>query len=169
MSTFTSFTSASTQSPTRTAQDPFANRYGKSLPRGLRAEASGMSWSSFLVTYTPQNGPIRLGDWSTSDVGRGCSAYEATLLLGGSIRTATATATGVISAMTAMLHDAGLQLEILSFHQHRIGHATATFLLCECAGTRRWAMGFGDSGTESSLRALIAGANRLYGDLFVGR
>ncbi len=78
--------------------------------------------------------------------------------IGESICKTGASAPGPVAAMTSMLYDAGCAMEILSFHQHEIGHRTATFLLCESAGIRLWAMGIGESGTESTLRAMISGA-----------
>ena len=142
------------------AGDPFAARHGKSLPAGLRAESAEMSWNEFESTYAAMSGPIRLGAWSSEKIAPGRWAYEATLGLGERIATASATATGAISAMTSMLHDAGISLEILSFHQHEIGHRTATFIFTECNGRRNWAMGIGESATESSLRAMTSAANR---------
>ncbi|OYD69792.1 alpha-isopropylmalate synthase regulatory domain-containing protein [Rhodococcus sp. OK302] len=147
-------------SSTAFAADPFAARHGKSLPAGLRSECSAMSWNEFESTYAAMNGPIRLGAWSTEKIAPGRWTFEATLGLGERIAKASATATGAISAMTSMLYDAGISLEILSFHQHQIGHRTATFIFTECSGRRSWAMGIGESATESSLRAMTSAANR---------
>ncbi|ALU71188.1 2-isopropylmalate synthase [Rhodococcus erythropolis R138] len=143
-----------------TAADPFAARHGKSLPVGLRAECSAMSWTEFESTYAAMSGPIRLGAWSSEKIAPGRWTFEATLGLGERIQKASATSTGAISAMTSMLHDAGISLEILSFHQHQIGHRTATFIFTECDGRRSWAMGIAESSTESSLRAMTSAANR---------
>ncbi|MDI9956476.1 MULTISPECIES: alpha-isopropylmalate synthase regulatory domain-containing protein [unclassified Rhodococcus (in: high G+C Gram-positive bacteria)] len=142
------------------AADPFAARHGKSLPAGLRAECSAMSWTEFESTYAAMSGPIRLGAWSSEKIAPGRWTFEATLGLGERIQKASATSTGAISAMTSMLHDAGISLEILSFHQHQIGHRTATFIFTECDGRRSWAMGIAESSTESSLRAMTSAANR---------
>ncbi len=120
-----------------------------------------MNWSSFENTYAPSNGTFRLGSWSETKTGPGTSDFEATLGIGESIRKVGANASGPVAAMTSMLYDVGCSIEILSFHQHEIGDRTATFLLCESAGTRLWAMGIDESHTESILRAMISGANRL--------
>ncbi|MBC2643972.1 MULTISPECIES: 2-isopropylmalate synthase [unclassified Rhodococcus (in: high G+C Gram-positive bacteria)] len=159
MSTSTSFASSFPSSTP--AADPFAARHHKSLPRELRTEAAGMTWSAFENTYAPSNGPFRLGSWSEQKTGPGMWDFAATLGIGESICKTGASAPGPVAAMTSMLYDAGCPMEILSFHQHEIGHRTATFLLCESVGIRLWAMGIGESHTESTLRAMISGANRL--------
>ncbi|MDG3011364.1 2-isopropylmalate synthase [Rhodococcus sp. D2-41] len=156
-------THSSDQSP-QTRRDPFSARYGKPLPRSLREEAASMDWQTFASTYSRSSGPVRLGSWSTAaGEASGLRRYNATLGMDGSIRTVAATAPGAISAMTAMLSDAGFGLEILQFHQQQTSDGTATFVECEHEGRRRWAMGLAGSGEESSLRALVAGANRLQG------
>ncbi|NDV05146.1 2-isopropylmalate synthase [Rhodococcus sp. IEGM 248] len=159
MSTNPSF--ASPFSSSTTAADPFAARHGKPLPRELCTESAGMAWSAFEAVYAPSSGPFRLGSWSETKTGPGMWDFEATLGIGESICKTAASAPGPVAAMTSMLYDAGCAMEILSFHQHEIGHRTATFLLCERDGIRLWAMGIGESHTESTLRAMISGANRL--------
>ncbi|MFD4294590.1 alpha-isopropylmalate synthase regulatory domain-containing protein [Rhodococcus sp. NPDC058532] len=144
--------------------DPFSARFGMPLPREMRADCSGMGWRTFLATYSPSNGPIRFGRWSVAPLGAGRCEFKATLGIGDAIHQATAEASGPVSALTAMLYDAGFQLEILSFHQLRIADdRTATFLLCEHDGRRHWAVGFGHDATASSVEAMIAGANLLHG------
>lgn len=144
--------------------DPFSARFGMPLPREMRADCAGTSWRGFLATYSPSHGPIRFGRWSVTPVGAGLSEFKATLGIGDAITQADAVASGPVSALTAMLYDAGFQMEILSFHQMRIGaDRTATFLLCEHDGRRHWALGFGRDATESSIEAMIAGANLLHG------
>ncbi|MEE2033908.1 2-isopropylmalate synthase [Rhodococcus chondri] len=144
--------------------DPFAARYGRKLPLALRAEAAGMAWSDFSATYAPQHGPVRLGGWSATALAAGRNCYEATVAVGDTIHTASEIASGPVAGMTAMMHDLGLQLEILSFHRHDLGGTHTTFILCEAGERRAWAMGLGATGTESTLRAMIAGVNRMHSD-----
>lgn len=160
MSTSTSF--AATCRTSSSAADPFATRHGKPLPREFADEAAGMSWTVFESLYAPMSGPFRLGRWSEKKAAPGLWVFEATLGIGESICTMSALAPGPVSAMTSMLYDAGCSIEILAFHQHRIGHRTATFLRCEAGGVRLWTMGIGESDTESALRAMISGANRVH-------
>lgn len=144
--------------------DPFSTRFGMPLPREMRTDCAGMSWRTFLASYSPSNGPIRFGRWSVTPRGAGRNEYKATLGIGDAITQATAEASGPVSALTAMLYDAGFQMEILSFHQMRIdADRTATFLLCEHDSRRHWAVGFGHDATESSIEAMVAGANLLHG------
>lgn len=144
------------------SDDPFFQRFGTHLPRDLRARAQGLSWTEFIQRFGPTGGPVRLGSWEFSDLGAGRGTYTATLAIGDTITSATATATGPIAALTAMLYDAGFQLEILSFHQQRTSAGTATFVLCDHDGERRWATAIGADCISSSLSAIIAGANLLH-------
>ena len=60
-----------------------------------------------------------------------------------------------------MLHDRGIKIETLQFHQMRSDGYSATFI-CGTNGTQaQWAMGWSDDPTQSALRAVIACANRL--------
>ncbi|MFX1756810.1 2-isopropylmalate synthase [Rhodococcus sp. As11] len=143
------------------ATDPFLARYGRALPRGLREETTGMTWAEFESAYGGRPGPVRLGGWSATALGAGRSAFEATIAIGDTIHTASATTCGPIAAMTAMLYDLGLNIEILSFHRYDLGEMSATFLLCRSGEYTTWVMGTGESGNESSLRAMVAGINKL--------
>lgn len=142
--------------------DPFAARYGRSLPLPLRSEAAGMSWPEFLAVYADQRGPLRLGDWSATRLPAGRAAFEATISVGDTVHTAAALACGPVAAMTAMLHDLGFGLEIHSFHRHDLGDTHVTFLHCGSGEHRTWVMGTGETGAESTLRAMIAGINRIH-------
>lgn len=127
-----------------------------------------MSWSTFTNTYGPSSGPLRLRNLECTDAGRATTrlgpeprTFEATFAIGDRIETATAAATGPVAALTAMLYDRGISLEMLSFHQLEAGDHTATFIQ-GCDGRRaEWAMGWSQDRTQSALRAVIACANRL--------
>lgn len=144
-----------------TARDPFFARHGRALPRLLQNEAAGMSWDEFLQTFAPSHGPVRLGGWSSTRLSAGRGAFEATIAVGDTIHTASATACGPIAAMTQMLFDLGLHLEIHSFHRYDLDGSSFTFLRCGNGERSTWAMGVGSDATESSLRAMIAGINLL--------
>lgn len=165
------FTSLSRSAPSRSpwtsscaagsATDPFFDRHGRTLPRGLRAEASGMTWDEFTQTYAHQHGPIRMGGWCGTALAAGRGSFEATIAVGDTIHAAATTACGPIAAMTAMLFELGLHIEIHSFHRYDLDGISMTFLRCGNGERNVWAMGIGSDGTESSLRAMIAGVNRL--------
>jgi hypothetical protein len=150
------------------------------IPRGLREQASGMSWSAFTTTYCRTGGPIRLGSW-TSTTGRGGrTVFDATFGINpvgiatagtgtpsdskaATIFAAQATSYGPIDALTSMLYDAGFHIEIVSFHQQRLSELeTATFVLCEHDGRQEWSMALGHGSAESSIRAIISAANMLH-------
>jgi hypothetical protein len=142
---------------------------GIPLPRGLREDADTMSWSTFTATYAPSAGPLRLGRWECADTERpatrlGPRTFRATLEFGDHNETATATATGPVAALTAMLYDHGIAVEMLRFHQLRSEDTTATFIQGSDGCRAEWAMGCADDATQSALHAVIACANRLYGE-----
>ena len=154
------------------ASDPFDSPafrfHGIPLPRGLREHADTMSWSTFTATYAPSGGPLRLGHWHCTDTDRratrlGTRTFQATLALGDRIETATATATGPVAALTAMLYEHGVSVEMLRFHQLQSDDTTATFIQGTDGCRAEWAMGWSADPTESALSAVIACANRLYG------
>ncbi|OSC39210.1 homocitrate synthase [Mycobacterium decipiens] len=146
----------------------FGDQFGAALPRGLRERANAMSWESFVATYGHTAGPVRLGHWACTDaerpVGRlGPQArnFRAMIAAGDHISTSTAAASGPIAALTAMLHDRGIMVETLKFHQLRSGGRTATFIYGTNGFRAEWAMGWSADPTQSALRAVIACANRL--------
>lgn len=143
------------------ATDPFARRFGKPLPRPLRAEATPLSWPDFEAAYTRRAGRYRLEGLSTRPCGNARTEYTAALNIDGDTRLARTRAHGPASAMTAILHDAGMSIEIASLHQHRVDGRTATFLLCSRGMRRRWAMGFAPDSAGSIVDALVSAANLL--------
>jgi hypothetical protein len=156
-------------SPTPSATSAIPQFYAP-LPRGLREEAETMSADAFHTTYAPTSGPLRLGHWECTDAD--CSAtrlgpqarnYQATIAMGDQISTSTASASGPLSALTAMLYDRGIPVEMLKFHQVPAGDSTATFIRGTDGVRDEWAMGLSDDPTQSALRAVIACANRLAG------
>jgi hypothetical protein len=139
---------------------------GVPLPRGLREDADTMSWSTFTATYAPVTGPLRLRDWECADTAKGPQpqTFRATLALGDRTAIATTTATGPVAALTAMLHDHGVAVEMLRFHQLRSDDTTATFIQGSDGRRAEWAMGCSPDPSQSALSAIIACANRLYAD-----
>ena len=127
-----------------------------------------MSWENFVATYGPTAGPLRLGHWACTDterpsgrLGPQARNFRAMIAVGDHIATSTAAASGPIAALTAMLHERGITLETLKFHQMRSGSHTATFIRGTDGVRAEWAMGWSEDPTRSALRALIACANRL--------
>ncbi|TQR85114.1 homocitrate synthase [Mycobacterium hodleri] len=155
--------------PSFTASAPsFAAHFQTPMPRALRDDAASMSHDAFLVRYAPSSGPVRLGHWLCTDVDRPASRlgpqarnYQATMAVGDRIGTTTAAASGPVSALTAMLHERGVSLEIEAFHQLPAVGGTATFIRGTDGVGAEWAMGWSDDVTQSALRAVIACVNRL--------
>jgi hypothetical protein len=146
----------------------FGRHFGAALPRGLREEADAMSWENFVATYSHTAGPLRLGHWACTDTERPAGRlgpqarnFRAMIAVGDHISTSTAAASGPIAALTAMLHQRGITLETLTFHQMRSSDTTATFIRGTNGIRAEWAMGWSEDPTQSALRAVIACANRL--------
>jgi len=145
-----------------------APKFSTPLPRGLRERADAMSWESFVATYSYPPGPLRLGHWACTDderpaglIGPQARNFRAMIAVGDHLSTSSAAASGPIAALTAMLHERGITIETLKFHQMRSGQCTATFI-CGTNGTRcEWAMGWSEDPTQSALHAVIACGNRL--------
>jgi hypothetical protein len=151
-----------------TQEPPSARFGGVPLPRGLRDDAENMSWHTFTATYSPPSGPLRLGRFECTDADRPATrlgpqarTYEATFAIGDSIETVTVEATGPVAALTAMLFDRGIPVEMVRFHQLESGDHTATFIQGSDGEHVEWAMGWADDKTESMLRAIVACVNRL--------
>ena len=159
------FSPSSTQSAI-SAPTLFAAQFGAPLPRGLHEEAEAMSSDAFHATYASTVGPLRLGHWECTDaaatrLGPQVRNYQATIAIGDRIGTSTAAACGPVAALTAMLYDRGIAVEMLKFHQLRAGDGVATFIRGTDGARAEWAMGLSEDPTQSALRALIALANRL--------
>jgi hypothetical protein len=156
------------QTATSAAPLSFAAHIDAPMPRGLRTEADTMSLDAFLAEYAPTSGPLRLGNWTCTDptrpaarLGPQARNYQATLAIGDRIATSSAAASGPVAALTAMLFDRGVALEMTAFHQVPAGEHTATFVRGSDGAHCEWAMGLSDDPTQSALRAVIACANRL--------
>lgn len=128
-----------------------------------------MSWESFVATYRGTTGPLRLGPWecigadrATARMGPEVRDFRAVIAVGDRISTATAAAGGPVAALTAMLHERGITVEIVQFHQMRSATGIATFIRGSDGLHAEWAMGWSDEPTQSALRAVIACANRLF-------
>jgi len=146
----------------------FGERFGAALPPGLREAADAMPWERFAATYGHTAGPLRLGHWECTDAERPAGRlgpqarnFRAVIAVGDRIGTSTAAASGPIAALTAMLHERGITVETLKFHQMRSQGRTATFIRGTDGTRTEWAMGWSTDPTRSALRAVIACANRL--------
>jgi hypothetical protein len=152
----------------RDANAWFAERFGAPLPLGLREEARAMSWEAFVATYAHGAGPLRLGHWECTDAQRPAGRlgpqarnFRAVIAVGDRIGTCTAAAGGPVAALTAMLHERGITVETVKFHQLQADGRTVTFIRGSDGARAEWAMGWSDDPTQSALRAVIACANRL--------
>ncbi|MUL63724.1 homocitrate synthase [Mycobacterium sp. CBMA 234] len=155
--------STSTISTAIPTESRFADLFDLPLPRDLREHAETMCHDTFIDHYGHQQGPIRLGRWEAQGRSiRGVGAYQATLAVGACIATSTAAATGPVAALTAMLHERGMAVEMIKFHQlPAIGGGIATFIRGTDGVRAEWAMGWARDPLESALRAVVACANRL--------
>jgi hypothetical protein len=152
------------QRRTRTfAEDPFRARFGRRLPTGMRQEARGMDWRTFISTYAPD--AIRVDALRATRRPAGRKSYEMAVTgLREDVSTRVSIdATGAASAMTQILADHGRRVEILEFHQYDIFEATVTFIYTQHESKKVWAVGFGADRETSIASALAAAATRLHG------
>jgi hypothetical protein len=146
----------------------FADLFTVQLPTGWRDETAGMSPDDVFARYGPAAGPLRLGHWQCTDtatpaarLGTQARNFRAIITVGDSIATFTASGGGPVAALTEMLHERGVAVELLSFHQLHSGRYTATFIHGSDGNRAEWAMGWSADATDSALSAVIACANRL--------
>lgn len=156
--TVTAATAATATAASRsTPECPFAERFGRRLPRGFAAEAAGMDWRTMVDTYAPSRDHFHLADFSRRPLGRGITAYEAILAARTTgdtpgeftARRLTTASCGDLTAMSDMLGQVGARTEIETFHQYEghqykghqykgaphAGHASAG---AESAGAESW-------------------------------
>lgn len=161
--------SAKAEATSRTfTEDPFRARFGHRLPRGLRQEARGMDWRTFMTTYSPTGGSLAIREFTSTKGLAGRSTFRATITTNrGTDAERTdfreVTAMGPVSAVTNLMADSGYRIEILEFHQFEIFEATATFLYATHNNSSVWAMGFGTTPEAATMTAMTCAANRLHG------
>ncbi|MCF6386977.1 homocitrate synthase [Mycobacterium sp. MBM] len=145
------------------ASPRFADFFDAPLPRGLRDLAAEMSWDDVADTFGSSAGPVRLDTWEKGDrgLGRYAHTYRAAIAVGERTAMSSATASGPLAALTAMLYERGIAVEMLNFHQLAAGGQTATFIRGTDGVHTEWAIGWSECPNQSALRAVIACANRL--------
>ncbi|PAY24194.1 hypothetical protein CEY15_04155 [Dietzia natronolimnaea] len=159
---------------TRSDSCPFAERFGRRLPRGFADEAETLDWRELLDTYAPSTDHFHLADFSRRPLGRGITAYEAILATRDpsapgefTAHRLTTESCGDLTAMSEMLGRIGARVEIERFHQYE-GEAFdgseswCTILRATCGRRATWAMGFGRSPSEASIAALLSAATLLH-------
>lgn len=152
--------------------DPFQLRYDtpRRLPRELREEAMGMTWSLFTATYAPTP-TVKFSDITATHENWCYTTYAADVT-----RTSKtfppqtehreATASGPAHAFSAMLAEEGRYVEILEFHQFELFEAKFTAIKVAHQIDERntaWAVGFGTTSEISIASAMASGAQRIYG------
>ena len=154
---------------------PFTERYRRRLPRGFRDLASHMDWRTMVDTFAPSSDHFHLADFSRRYLGRGITAYEAILATRSpddqpghfTAHRLTTESCGELTAMSEMLGRVGARVQIEKFHQYEGTEFPGTESWCTIlratSGRRHeWAMGFGQSSSESSIAALLNAATRLH-------
>ncbi|UVO12777.1 homocitrate synthase [Mycobacterium sp. SVM_VP21] len=150
------------------ASTSFADRFDTRLPRELRDQGARLSWDGFVAAYGHATGPLRVGRWRCLDADRPAArlglqgrTYQATIAIGERTGTCTTAAHGPLAALTEMLYERGITLEILGFHQLGCGAETATFIHGSNGRATAWAVGFGSDAGCSVVDAVVTCVNRL--------
>ncbi|EFK55582.1 acetyl-CoA acetyltransferase [Corynebacterium genitalium ATCC 33030] len=173
MSNTTAFATQTQTQQTRTGElDPFQLRFEspRRLPRELREEAMGMSWSLFTATYAPTP-TLRISDIHTDKANWCYNSYSADVTKTSKTFPPQTThhevtASGPAHAFAAMLATEGRYIEILEFHQIELYEATFTAIKVAHQINERntaWAIGFGPTSEASIAAAMSSGAQRIYG------
>lgn len=151
-----------------TTKTSFADQFNTRLPRELRGPAARLTREGFVATYGRCAGPLRLGRWRCLDADRPAArlglqgrTYQATIAIGDRAGTCTAAAHGPLAALTEMLYERGITLEILGFHQLDCGTETATFIHGSNGRETAWAVGFAAEAASSTVDAVVTCVNRL--------
>lgn len=174
-STFTSFhrpaitatEQAPQQSTTRVfADDPFRARFGHKLPVGLRSEARGMQWRTFVSTYAPASN-IRVNLTEIQRLRGAYNRYNVEITTntpaGRTVEVTDIVASGAMQAVSNLLADRGRRVEIHSFHQFEIFEATVTFIYAGDNNKKHWAMGFGGTREQSMVAAMNSASELIHG------
>jgi len=142
---------------------PFAERFGRPLPREFAPHAAGLGWRELVGGFAPSGGPLHLADLVQRPLGRGRHHFEA-ILHGpdGSTRRLTAQGYGAHRAFSEMLAQLGLHVEVERYHQYESDGTWCTILRVGDGRSSTWAMGFGPDSTRSGVNALLGAATRLH-------
>lgn len=121
----------------------------------------------FQEMFCTNVGPLSLQQLSIEKIRAGRARYTVTLAnssrpAGSRTEKITIESTGAVSALTQVLADARMRIEICEFHQYSIYEATATIIYAMHNNTRIWAVGFGPTPEISAANAMINAANRLH-------
>lgn len=169
------FTTTQNNAPQRARteeRDPFQIRFDsqRRLPRELRQEAMGMSWTLFSATYAPTP-TVKIADIEARRYHWCYTTYSANITRTSKTFPPETThhevfTSGPAQAFGAMLADAGRYVEILEFHQFTLHEATFTAIKVAHQINERdtaWAIGFGATSETSIAAAMASGAQRIYG------
>ena len=157
---------------TTNANTHFSRWFGAQLPSGLRAQGTQLSWDHFVAVYGRSPGRLRLNQWACLDAERPAgrrapqgNTYRATITVGDRVVTCTAAASGPVGALTTMLYEQGIAVEMVRFHQYggQYGGAdhTATFVYGSDGRCGSWAIGMSPDRALSAVEAVVICANRL--------
>lgn len=150
--------------------------YGVDLPRPLQIDFAGrvqratddsgaeitaeQLWELLFAEYGFGG---HLGPWSIEHREGGDHLRLRAQFAGAAIDGA-AFAGGPVEALTAILADHGMAVDVVSLAQQSVGEGSAgraaTFALCRSGGAERWGVGFDQSVTASALRAVLAATSR---------
>jgi hypothetical protein len=150
------------------ANSYFTERFGVPLPTGLREQGAQLSWELFFSVYGRAPGPLRVSEWTCVDgdrpaarIGPQGRTYQATIGVGERVGVCTAAGSGPVAALTTMLHERGIAVEMVRFHQFGRRDETATCVYGSDGRCGAWAIGLSPESALSAVDAIVVCANRL--------
>ncbi|EIV91091.1 2-isopropylmalate synthase [Frankia sp. QA3] len=157
--------------------------HGLELPKGLQADFSRAIqvaadrdgreltpkdlWEMFRARYLAplHDGPITLSAWRTVETAPGKHEFTAELAIAGREHHGRGRGNGPLAALTALLADVGVEVEIRSYGEHAVdrgGTSPATaYVLLRHRGADYWGVGQDTSVLAASVHAVLAAVNRL--------
>ncbi|MCM3924237.1 2-isopropylmalate synthase [Frankia sp. AiPs1] len=162
--------------------------HGLELPKGLQADFSRAIqvaadrdgreltpkdlWEMFRARYLAplHDGPLALSAWRTVETAPGEHEFVADLSVAGREHRGRGLGNGPLAALTALLADVGVEVEIRGYGEHATqragtGPATASsataYVLIGHRGADYWGVGQDTSVLAASVHAVLAAVNRL--------
>ncbi len=121
-------------------------------------------WSAFESAYL-SGGRFDLGDYEETRASNGDRIFAGKLIVGGAKCSVSGRGNGLISSVCAALASEGVQIDVVDYVEHTLGHASdaqaAAYVECRTANGRTvWGVGIDPDVATASVRAVLGAANR---------
>jgi 2-isopropylmalate synthase len=122
-------------------------------------------WELFDQSYISPVGPLEFKGYTTTSAGENTEAHVKLKIDGGRVITVSGSGNGPIDAATRALGEIGQSVTVKSFAEHSRGEGSdaeaVAYVQVERDGKSTFGVGIASNIEQASLRALVAGVNRL--------